>query len=205
MPEKLYATLARMLDYPQEKEGLLTALGVVQGYLAGGQSKCSLASYGEFVTASTLAEIQEEYVATFDFNPSVAPWLGHHLFGDNQKKGAYLIALKGEYGRNGYTPLGNELPDHLPLILRFLAHLACRGDDGARRSFIESFVLPGVGKLADSFLTSRRDSPWRPVVDAVRFICAEDTTREERPSESAGGLPEQQRLKTVAHQEVRPC
>jgi nitrate reductase delta subunit len=203
---ELYTSLARMLDYAQEKKSLLSALGVAQGYLVDERLACSLAAFGEFVTTSTLAEIQEEYVATFDFNPSVAPYLGHHLFGDNQKKGEYLIALKGEYRLHGYTPLGNELPDHLPLILWFLAHLARGGDVGARRSFIARHVLPGVEKLVDSFAASRRDSPWRPVVEAVRLICGEDAAQGVSPAEAIGdGVPEQSRLKMVAHPEVRPC
>ncbi|RNC67745.1 MAG: nitrate reductase molybdenum cofactor assembly chaperone [Desulfuromonadales bacterium] len=206
MTAELYASLARMLDYPQEKKSLLAALGLVQGYLAGERLDCSLDPFGECVAASTLAELQEEYVATFDFNPSVAPYLGHHLFGDTQKKGEYLIALKGEYRRHGYTPLGNELPDHLPLILWFLAHLAHGGNTGARASFIERHVLPGVEKLADSFAASRRDSPWRPVVEAIRLICGEDAAQGVRPAEAIGdGVPEQSRLKMVAHPEVRPC
>uniref|UniRef100_A0A831UB94 Nitrate reductase molybdenum cofactor assembly chaperone n=1 Tax=Geobacter metallireducens TaxID=28232 RepID=A0A831UB94_GEOME len=203
---EIYASLARMLDYPPEKKGLLWAMGTVQGHLAAERLDCSLAPYGEFLTASTLAEIQEEYVATFDFNPSVAPYLGHHLFGDSQKKGEYLIALKGEYRRHGYQPLGNELPDHLPLMLWFLAHLACHGDPGARRPFIERFVLPGVGKLADGFAASRRDSPWRPVVEAIRLVCGGDAAQGVRPAEATGpGAPEQSRLKMAAHPEVRPC
>lgn len=206
MNAELYASLARMLDYPQEKKSLLAALGLVQGYLAGERPECALDSYGEFITTSTLAELQEEYVATFDFNPSVAPYLGHHLFGDNQKKGEYLIALKGEYGRHGYRPLGNELPDHLPLMLWFLAHLASQGDAGARASFIDRFVLPGVEKLADSFGASRHACPWRPVVEAIRLICGEDAAQGTRPAEAAGdGVPETNRLKMVAHPEVRPC
>lgn len=199
---ELYASLARMFDYPQDKRSLLSAHGVVQEDL----KENSLDSFAEFVTGSTLAEIQEEYVATFDFNTSVAPYLGHHLFGDNQKKGEYLIALKGEYRRHGYQPLGNELPDHLPLILWFLAHLASQGDAGARRSFIERFVLPGVGKLAGSFAASRRDSPWRPVVEAILLICGEDAAQGVSPVEAIGhGVPEQSRLKMAAHPEVRPC
>lgn len=199
---ELYASLARMLDYPQDKRSLLSAHGVVQGDL----KESSLDSFAAFVTGSTLAEIQEEYVATFDFNPSVAPYLGHHLFGDNQKKGEYLIALKGEYRLHGYTPLGNELPDHLPLILWFLAHLASGGETGARQAFIDRYVVPGVEKLAGSFAASRRDSPWRPVVEAIRLICGEDAAQGVNPAESVGhGVPEQSRLKMVAHPEVRPC
>ncbi len=206
MTADIYSSLARMLDYPQEKKSLLWAIGTVQGYLSREGLECPLDTFGEFMTASTLAELQEEYVATFDFNPSVAPYLGHHLYGDNQKKGEYLIALKGEYGLHGFTPFGNELPDHLPVILCFLAFLARRGDASPRHAFIDRHVMPGVEKLVDSFAASRRDSPWRSVVEAIRLICSEDSARGTCPTESIGdGVPENSRLKMVAHPEVRPC
>ena len=205
MTEDLYASLARMLDYPHEKESLLSALGVVRDCLGNERPGCSLTLFGEFVAGHALAEIQEEYVATFDFNPTVAPYLGHHLFGDNQKKGAYLIALKGEYGRHGYIPLGNELPDHLPLILRFLAFLASGGEAEARISFIDRHVLPGVEKLSGSFAASRPDSPWRGAVEAASFICSEDSARGAHPTEHiGGGVPENSGLR-MAHPEVRSC
>ena len=206
MTGELYNSLARMLDYPGDKESLLAAFGVVQGYLDGCRLECSLDAFAEFVTGSTLAEVQEEYVGTFDFNPTVAPYLGHHLFGDNQKKGEYLITLKQEYRLHGYTPLGNELPDHLPIILWFLAHLASQGKDAARTSFIERHVVPGVEKLCDSFASSRRDSPWKPLVEATRLICSEDCAREVHQTESIGAdVLEKSRLEAVAHTEVSPC
>lgn len=206
MTAELYASLARMLDYPEEKEAPLSAQRVVEGYLERELPACSVRPFAEFVAGSTLAEIQEEYVATFDFNPLAAPYLGHHLFGDNRKKGEYLIALKGEYRLHGYTPLGNELPDHLPVILRFLAHLFREGETGARKSFIERHLLSGVEKLNDSFAASRPDSPWRPAVEAVRLICARDSGRGVRPTACIGhGVLEKSRLKAAAHPEVNPC
>ena len=202
----LYASLARMLDYPEEKESLLSAHGAVQGYLDAERPECSSGPFAEFVAGSTLAEIQEEYVTTFDFSPVVAPYLGHHLFGDHQKKGEYLITLKQEYRQHGHTPPGNELPDHLPVILRFLAHLADQGKAGALKSFIDRKVLPGVEKLSGSFTSSRQNSPWRPVVEAARLICSADCIQGRHPTESIGDdVPDNSRLKTVAPTEASPC
>lgn len=169
-----YASLARMLEYPEKKEAVLVANDGVCSFLREHDMGCSLAPFAEFVATSTLAELQEDYVATFDFNPAVAPYLGHHLYGDNQKKGAYMIRLKQEFGRYGFIPLGNELPDHLPLVLGFLAHLALHEDEETRRSFISDCVLPGMERLAAGF-ASRQDSPWKPVVEAARLLCAADT------------------------------
>lgn len=169
-----YAAIARMLDYPQGKEGIIADHGNAGRFLRKMEIESPLEPYGRFVETSTLAELQEGYVATFDFNPAVALHLGHHLFGDNRKKGAYLIRLKQEFGRHGFAPSGPELPDHLPLVLGFLAYLARNVEDGVRRSFVSECVLPGVDKLNAAF-SARGDSPWKPVVEAARLLCAADS------------------------------
>ncbi|GFE56146.1 nitrate reductase molybdenum cofactor assembly chaperone [Geobacter sp. AOG1] len=178
-----YASLARMLEYPEKKETVLAASAGIGSFLQEHDMEGALAPFAEFVATSTLAELQEDYVATFDFNPAVAPYLGHHLHGDNQKKGAYLIRLKQEFGRYGYTPAGNELPDHLPLVLGFLAHLAEQNNDSERRSFIADCVLTGIEKLAAGF-AGRPHSPWKSAVEAARLLCAADS---------------------APHEEVQPC
>jgi len=169
-----YASLARMLDYPEGVERIAEDCDTVRTILQENDIESPLEPFGRFVETSALARLQEEYVATFDFNPVVALYLGHHLFGDNRKKGAYLIRLKQEFGRFGFAPPGNELPDHLPSLLGFLAYLARNGEDGARRSFVSECVLPGVERLGAAF-SARRDSPWKPVVEAARLLCAADS------------------------------
>jgi nitrate reductase delta subunit len=169
-----YASLARMLDYPAGKDRMLADHRIAGGHLRESDIGSPLEPFGAFLENATLAGLQEEYVATFDFNPAVALYLGHHLFGDHRNKGAYLIRLKQAFARHGFTPSGNELPDHLPLVLRFLEHLARSGEDGVRRSFVSECVLPGVEKLGAAF-SARGDSPWKPVVEAARRLCAADS------------------------------
>ncbi|NJD61805.1 MAG: nitrate reductase molybdenum cofactor assembly chaperone [Deltaproteobacteria bacterium] len=173
-----YASLARMLDYPENKDTILAACGSVSGFFRERRIGPPPDPFAEFVEASTLSRLQEEYVATFDFNPAVAPYLGHHLYGDDRKKGAYLIRLKQEFGRHGFLPSGCELPDHLPLVLEFLARLAERREDGARRSFLSECVLPGMERLSAGF-SVRAESPWKSVVDATRILCAADACARE--------------------------
>lgn len=173
-----YASVARMLDYPAGKEGMLADHGTVSRFLRKKEIESPLAPFARFVETSALTRLQEEYVATFDFNPAVALYLGHHLFGDNRNKGAYLIRLKQEFGRHGYTPSGNELPDHLPVMLGFLAYLARNEEADVRRSFISEWVRPGVERLNTAF-SDRKDSPWKPVVEAAVLLCAADSALQE--------------------------
>lgn len=195
-----YAGLARLLDYPMDGEEVRFAHDAVGSFLRDAGNGSPTAPFAEFAAASSLAELQEEYVATFDFNPATAPYLGHHLFGDNRKKGAYLIGLKEEFGRHGFIPTGHELPDHLAVLLAFLAHLAGRGDDAARREFIAAHVLPGVQRLSAAFAL-RRHSPWQSVVAAAEELCTADCSAEPHTAyREAHGHSQ-----TTAQQEVTSC
>ena len=168
-----YAALARLLDYPEDQEGLQRDAELVSAFLDRQGAKSALAAFADFAAVSSLAQLQEEYVATFDFNPATAPYLGHHLFGDNQKKGGYMIMLKQEFARCGYTPVGVELPDHVSVLCGFLAHLASQERAGRRQPFIADCVLPGMERLLTAF-ADRQDSHWKVLVEAARRICAED-------------------------------
>lgn len=172
-----YDALARMLDYPEEKQQLQDDYNLVSTFLNKRRLGSSISEFAEFADTSSLAALQEEYVATFDFNPATAPYLGHHLFGDNQKKGGYMIMLKQEFERCGYTPSGVELPDHLSVVLGFLAYQARQEFDaegvGARRPFIVECVLPGIERLSTAF-DSQQNSLWKPLIEAARLLCAED-------------------------------
>lgn len=168
-----YDALARLLDYPAGKEQLQTDYAVISDLLNRQRLDNPIASFADFAAISSEAELEEEYVATFDFNPATAPYLGHHLFGDNQKKGSYMIMLKQEYERCGYTPAGVELPDHLSVLLGFLAHLARQVDTEERQKFIAKCVLPGVERFHAAFDTTQ-NSHWKVLVETARLLCVED-------------------------------
>jgi nitrate reductase delta subunit len=168
-----YAALARLLDYPGEKERLQSDTELVSAFMDRPGAKSELAAFADFAAVSSLAQLQEEYVATFDFNPATAPYLGHHLFGDTQKMGGYMIMLKQEFARCGYTPAGVELPDHVSVLFDFLAHLASQESAGCRQPFIADCVLPGMERLQTAF-ADRQDSHWKVLVEAARRLCAKD-------------------------------
>lgn len=168
-----YEALAGMLEYPIDKSALRMACETVATSLDNSEAKASLAFFGCFADASSLAELQEDYVATFDFNPATAPYLGHHLYGDNQKKGAYMIALKQQFARFGYAPAGNELPDHLSVLLGFLAHLCRQNNEADRQLVIADYLLPGMKRMTAAF-ADRQDSPWRVLIETAEFLCTEE-------------------------------
>lgn len=68
-----------------------------------------------------LISVQENYVATFDRNPSHSLHLFEHLHGENRDRGSAMVNLLHEYQKQGFEPQGYELPDYLPLFLEFLS------------------------------------------------------------------------------------
>ncbi|MBU5612529.1 nitrate reductase molybdenum cofactor assembly chaperone [Geomonas azotofigens] len=175
--QQSYHALSRLLEYPRQREEMEACYDALATYLrrSGIESRAHL--FGEMLGNCTLAELQEDYVARFDFNPAAAPYLGHHLYGDNQKKGGYMIQVKQEYGRHDFEAPGDELPDHLGVVLAFLAHVASRGEDAFRREFIEKLVLPGINKLLGTSV-ERDASPWLALVEAAELLCSADCREE---------------------------
>ena len=171
-----YLGLALLLSYPEERDGMLDTFDHITLYFQEVGLESPAAPFGALLQSSTLSCLQEDYVASFDFNPKGSLYLGHHLYGDNQKKAAFMIAIKQEFVRHDFTLTGNELPDHLAVILGFLAHLVQSGEDRYRRQFIAEMVLPGLGRMA-AIEPGQRS--WRSLIDTAEKLCRADSTCEE--------------------------
>lgn len=167
-----YQALAALLAYPEEREKVLCSIKTLRAYLDRRGVDSPVLPFVEFAHGATLGGLQEDYVATFDFDPSRAPYLGHHLYGDHQKRAAYLIKLKGTYAGFSFQPEGCELPDHLSVLLGFLAHLSRKAEDEARRKFIEEEVLPGVRRLGSE--EEARRSRWLPLIETAELLMSTD-------------------------------
>lgn len=165
-----YRALARLFAYPRDREELVSALERLAASLEDG---VPTADFARFLAAVDISSLQEEYVAAFDFNPACAPYLGHHLFGDNARKGEYMVGVKGLYRAHDYQFPENELPDHLPLLFGFAAHLSRNGEDGERRKFIAEYVVAGMEKL-HAAAAGRENFPWRSLTAAAHALCAAD-------------------------------
>ena len=168
----IYEALARLLEYPQDRQILQSSLDEVLQHIGESGAGTGITGYAEFLQQSPLTELQEEYVANFDFNPVKSPYLGHHLHGEGQKKAAFMIAVKQEFGRFGFVQPGCELPDHLTVLLYFLSHLARQKEDAPRRDFIRNAVLPGVDKIISG--GERCDSAWMPVIRTAAMVLQAD-------------------------------
>jgi nitrate reductase delta subunit len=66
-------------------------------------------------------DLQERFVLLFDRSRSLSLNLFEHVHGESRARGQAMVDLLETYRAGGYEPAGPELPDHLPMLLEFLA------------------------------------------------------------------------------------
>ena len=123
---KTFKVLSLLLCYPEsewlgalpEFEQALAAEAEFNGNAAG-----RLAPLFALLRESKLIALQENYVATFDRNPSHSLHLFEHIHGESRDRGSAMIDLLQEYWKHDFDASAAELPDYVPLFLEFLSLL----------------------------------------------------------------------------------
>jgi nitrate reductase delta subunit len=124
--ERILGLFADVLDYPGP--GFLEIARELEQALAeeSPPAAARLSRYRALVEQLPLGRLQELYTGAFDLDTlsdldaTLYPYVGHHLFGESYKRSAFLIELAERFRAAGFT-VERELPDHLVVILRFLA------------------------------------------------------------------------------------
>jgi nitrate reductase delta subunit len=123
---KTFKVISLLLCYPESD--WLAALPELETALAeeadfNGDAATRLAPLFALLRDSRLIELQENYVATFDRNPSHSLHLFEHIHGESRDRGSAMIDLLNEYWKHDFDASAAELPDYVPLFLEFLSLL----------------------------------------------------------------------------------
>jgi nitrate reductase delta subunit len=123
---KTFKVISLLLCYPDST--WLAALPELEDALAdetdfNGDARGKLAPLFELLRKSELIALQENYVATFDRNPSHSLHLFEHIHGESRDRGSAMIDLLQEYWKHDFDASAAELPDYVPLFLEFLSLL----------------------------------------------------------------------------------
>jgi nitrate reductase delta subunit len=155
----IYSFFAEILDYPEHS--IAKSLDDCAAALAV-QAPDAHLEIMEFCTAVSemnLGQLQEVYANAFDLRPDCTPNLGYHLFGDDGRRGLFLVELK-ERMEAHKIQFGVELPDHIALILRYL-ELA----EEDRLPLIEDCLLPTVSRMVE--VLDHTGNPYEHVLRAL--------------------------------------
>lgn len=122
-------------------------------------------AFAHAVAALSLTEQQEQFTHTFDLNPVCALEVGWHLFGEDYKRGAFLVQMRQALAEQGISE-GGELPDHLSSLLRLAGVL--RGEDAHR--LMANAVQPAVVKMLEPL--EKSENPFRLLMQAIQRLLA---------------------------------
>lgn len=161
------AALGAALEYPTA--GWRTRLQDLERQLAGHPSAASIQAFLTATEPYSDAGIAEIYTRTFDLAPQCAPYLGVHLFGEQDaRRSQLMVGLASEYKATGHDT-GSELPDHLSVVLRSLTRLPAQ----TRDELVRLCVRPALVSMATQLRSS--NSPYEHLVRAP--IALLDTIR----------------------------
>ena len=185
---RLVRAFADILDYPHAPLG--DAVRECQALAAktSPQAAVLLGRFRAFVEGASLGELQEAYTRAFDLDtlseeePTCYPYVGHQIFSENHKRSAFLVGLNERYRECGFSA-GTELPDHVVVLLRFLAvcddaDLATELLDEAIVPALDGMIGPGAGPAEP---TSGRGR-YLQVLRALALVLAERPGAGERPA-----------------------
>ncbi|MBI4284721.1 MAG: nitrate reductase molybdenum cofactor assembly chaperone [Chloroflexi bacterium] len=111
---------AGILEYPQRD--LAERASECEALVApvDAEAKASLGEFRAFVEKTPLGQMEEIYTGTFDLNATCHLYVGDYILGQDYKRSAFLNKLLEIYQECGFDP-GREMPDHLVVLLRFVA------------------------------------------------------------------------------------
>lgn len=175
----LYTQLGGLIEYP--KQDIRPKLDALIDLIKGDEKyqKEILDSLDDFrrsIQAMSLDDLQGVYSYTFEMSSDFSIDLGYHLH-EGFKRTENLLQIKAMY-RHFEFPFesmgGGELPDHLPLVLKFLGFLQ---DETAIRDLRGNFLIMSLEKLNKNFAKNQKN-PYRSLINAICKIIDKDIKEE---------------------------
>lgn len=156
-------SLSLLLSYPGGAQR--DALAEITAALAADRRlaqpvRAALARLVARLGEADLYDLQEAYVGLFDRSRSLSLNLFEHVHGESRDRGSAMVSLVETYRAGGFDPVSTELPDHLPVLLEFLA---------SRPPAEVREMLADAAHILEALRTrlARRDSPYAAAFAAL--------------------------------------
>jgi nitrate reductase assembly molybdenum cofactor insertion protein NarJ len=148
MNEKILTLFSNVLSYPDANTASRTEELYNELREIDPASSDVIFPFVKTVQSLKLSELEELYTLTFDIQALCSLDLGYVLFGEDYKRGEFLVnvsAMQKEFNPNLKS---SELADHLPNVLSLHFHMP----EGATKSdFTQRLIMPGIEKMLQSF------------------------------------------------------
>ena len=140
--ETIYQKLAVLFDYPGEEyvERVSTCATAMKSELP--KAALLFEQFRREIDGFSTDDMQELFTRTFDLNPACTLEVGWQLYGEDYRRGEFLVRMRQEL-REKCLPESTELPDHLTHALALLGRM--EADEAAE--FAGRFLLPAIDKM----------------------------------------------------------
>ncbi|MCC6444350.1 MAG: nitrate reductase molybdenum cofactor assembly chaperone [Armatimonadetes bacterium] len=164
----LLEMFADLLDYPGDctPDRLQACLEALSPRLPEAANR--LAEWRGLMADSSTDALRELYTQTFDLNPACPLDVGYYLFGEDYQRGIFLVMLREGQEEAGLAE-STELPDHLPVVLRWLARI--EGTE-VYTDMVTECLRPVLEKMVANFKEDRH--PYRGVLQALSLVLGHD-------------------------------
>jgi len=164
---KLHDLFADILEpprplLPDRVDECVSTLATSQREAAG-----LMKQFKTFLDRTPLTRMGEIYTGTFGLQAGLYPYVGTHLFGDGSHRRMFLAGLEEQYQIYNFST-ADELPDHLGIMLRFLAQV---GDEEEREEMTFLYILPALKKMLKGF--EDQATPYKSVFQALLLVLRE--------------------------------
>ena len=166
--------ISAILSYPTTdlqgaSDEIVAALG--QGDLLPPETVAAIAPLLKEIAEGDIYEVQETYVGLFDRSRTLSLNLFEHVHGESRDRGGAMVDLLENYRAAGFEPDSTELPDHLPVLLEFLAMQPI--DEGREILTDAAHILEGLRTRLE-----RRESAYSAVFAALLQISGATANQE---------------------------
>jgi nitrate reductase assembly molybdenum cofactor insertion protein NarJ len=143
-----YRMLADLFFYP-ENEAYKEKVKCIYEYLlnVAPEAARAMQPFTGFMKISSLYEMQELFLRSFELQAITTLDIGFVLFGEDYKRGKLLVHLNQEH-KNAGNDCHSELSDHLPNILNLLGKMK---DEAIRDEIATRLVMPAIEKMTKEF------------------------------------------------------
>ncbi|KXJ58023.1 MAG: nitrate reductase, partial [Thalassospira sp. Nap_22] len=164
--DRTLKSLSLLLSYPTEE--LQDAMPEIGGVLASDTRLTAAARRGlrplvEALSNDDIYDLQERFVMLFDRSRSLSLNLFEHVHGESRDRGGAMVSLLETYRAGGFEPATTELPDHLPVLLEFLATRPCAEAQDTLADAAHIFE-------AIRARLKNRESPYQAVFEALQQL-----------------------------------
>ena len=167
---KHYTLLANLFRYPEN--GFLKQLKECQDFLDANYSEAGkeLQVFSDYIIKLEEDERQELFTKTFDVQPICYLDLGYVMFGEDYKRGAFLLSMQNEQLKIN-NDCGTDLPDN---ICNVLVMMTKSTDDAFVEDLVWRIFIPCVKKMIAEFKSARIDLKMQVLKKMHRAIIQEE-------------------------------